>query len=252
VLRNAAGGRAPLAALADVGPASEHTLLLHDGGRRRQTVTCNVAGRDVGSFVADARSRIASEVPLAPGSYVSWGGSAQAESTARRELLLHACIALAGIALLLSTVFHRARNIALVLANLPFALVGGVLAAWLQGGSVSMGVLVGFVTLLGITMRNSIMMVSHFEHLVHAEGETWGLAAALRGASERFAPIVMTALVTALGLLPLVVESGKAGREIEGPMAAVILGGLVTSTLLNLFVLPCLALRFGRFLPAPR
>jgi hypothetical protein len=142
----------------------------------------------------------------------------------------------------------------LVLANLPFALVGGVLAIFLVGifseegrGSLSLGTLVGFVTLFGITMRNSIMMISHFEHLVNEEGMTWGLETALRGSTERLVPILMTALVTGLGLLPLALGSGEAGREIEGPMAIVILGGLVTSTLLNLLVLPTLALRFGKF-----
>jgi Cu/Ag efflux pump CusA len=105
---------------------------------------------------------------------------------------------------------------------------------------------VGFVTLFGITMRNSIMMISHFEHLVREEGMTWGIEAAIRGASERILPILMTALVTALGLLPLAIGSGDSGREIEGPMAVVILGGLLTSTLLNLLVLPTLALRFGK------
>ena len=113
--------------------------------------------------------------------------------------------------------------------------------------SLSLGTLVGFVTLFGITMRNSIMMISHFEHLVNEEGMTWGVDAALRGATERLIPILMTALVTGLGLLPLALGSGAAGREIEGPMATVILGGLVTSTLLNLLVLPTLALRYGRF-----
>src|SRR5213075_1869969 len=111
----------------------------------------------------------------------------------------------------------------------------------------SIGALVGFVTLFGITTRNSIMMISHFEHLIEQEGMTWGLDTAIRGASERLIPILMTALVTALGLLPLAIGSGEAGREIEGPMAIVILGGLVTSTVLNLLVLPTLALRYGRF-----
>jgi len=134
----------------------------------------------------------------------------------------------------------------------PFALVGGVLAVWLtslagEGVGLTIGSLVGFVTLFGITTRNSIMMISHFEHLVTEEGMTWGLDAAMRGASERLMPILMTATVTALGLLPLALGSGEAGREIEGPMAIVILGGLVTSTVLNLLVLPTLALRFGRF-----
>jgi len=139
------------------------------------------------------------------------------------------------------------RNLLLVLANLPFALVGGVLAALFTGGNLSLGSLVGFVTLFGITLRNSIMLISHYEHLVEADGMAWELDTALRGASERLAPILMTALVTGLGLLPLAMGSGDPGREIEGPMATVILGGLVTSTLLNLLVLPTLALRYGRF-----
>ena len=115
------------------------------------------------------------------------------------------------------------------------------------GGILSTGSLVGFVTLFGITLRNSVMLISHYEHLVQAEGMNWGPETAVRGASERLAPILMTASVTALGLLPLAIGSGGAGREIEGPMAQIILGGLVTSTLLNLLVLPSLALRFGRF-----
>jgi Cu/Ag efflux pump CusA len=155
-----------------------------------------------------------------------------------------------GILLLLSIVFRNTRNLLLVLANLPFALVGGVLPVFATGGLMSVGAMVGFVTLFGITMRNSMMMISHFEHLVEQEGTTWGLEAALRGASERLVPILMTAIVTALGLLPLAIGSGEPGREIEGPMAVVILGGLATSTILNLLILPTLALRYGRFEPA--
>jgi Cu/Ag efflux pump CusA len=124
-----------------------------------------------------------------------------------------------------------------------------VLAGLFTGGNLSLGSLVGFVTLFGITLRNSIMLISHYEHLVEVEGMTWGLDTALLGASERLAPILMTALVTGLGLLPLAIGSGDPGREIEGPMATVILGGLVTSTLLNLLVLPTLALRYGIFEP---
>jgi Cu/Ag efflux pump CusA len=158
---------------------------------------------------------------------------------------------------LLSVVFHNGRNLLLVLANVPFALVGGVLAVWLTTvageageGGLTIGSLVGFVTLFGITTRNSIMMISHFEHLVNEEGMTWGPEAVMRGASERLMPILMTATVTGLGLLPLALGSGEAGREIEGPMAIVILGGLITSTLLNLLVLPTLALRYGKFTSA--
>jgi CzcA family heavy metal efflux pump len=246
-LRSPDGASVPLATLADVVQGSGPYTLKHDGGRRRQTVTCNVEGRGVASFVAEASERVTREIAFAQGTYATFGGEAQAAAAARNELALHASLAGVGILLLLAIVFRQPRNLLLVLANMPFALVGGVLAAYIAGGSVSVGSLVGFVTLFGITTRNSIMMVSHFEHLVQREGCTWNLATALRGASERFVPITMTAMVTALGLLPLALESGVAGREIEGPMAAVILGGLVTSTLLNLLVLPSLALRFGRF-----
>jgi Cu/Ag efflux pump CusA len=128
----------------------------------------------------------------------------------------------------------------------PFALVGGVLAAWLAGGYLSLGSIVGFVTLFGITMRNSIMMISHFDHLTTNEGMTWGREAVLRGASERLLPILMTAAVTALGLAPLAFGLNRPGQEIEGPMAVTVLGGLLSSTLLNLLVLPALAQRYVR------
>lgn len=139
------------------------------------------------------------------------------------------------------------RNLILVVMNIPFALLGGVSIALLSGQTLSLGGLVGFITLFGITLRNSIMMISHYEHLVEMEGMPWGLETALRGAVERLVPILMTATVAGLGLLPLALGSGNSGHEIEGPMAIVILGGLVTSTALNILVLPTLALRYGRF-----
>src|SRR6185437_15693197 len=138
------------------------------------------------------------------------------------------------------------RRLLLILVNLPFALVGGVGVVYMMGGVLDVGSLVGFVTLFGITMRNSIMMVSHWQHLHEVEGMPWGRELIFRGARERLAPVLMTALVTGLGLLPIAVGAGEAGREIEGPMALVILGGLVTSTALNLFVLPVLYRLLGR------
>ncbi|MGA2175711.1 MAG: efflux RND transporter permease subunit [Verrucomicrobiota bacterium] len=254
LVRNSDGLRMPLAELADIFPATGRYLISHEGARRRQTVTCNTQGRDVASVVADIKQKVAAGVQLPGGAYIVYSGAAEQQAAARRELILYSTLAGAGIVLLLGVVFRRWRNLLLVLANVPFALVGGVLAAFLTGwfsdagkGSLSLGTLVGFVTLFGITARNSIMMVSHFEHLVSVEGMEWGAEAALRGATERLSPVLMTALVTGLGLLPLVLGSGEAGTEIEGPMAIVIVGGLVTSTLLNLLVLPTLALRYGDF-----
>jgi CzcA family heavy metal efflux pump len=246
-LRNARGLLVPLRELADIRLGSGRYSVIHEGAQRLQQVTCNIQGRDAASFAAAVKRRIADRVQLPPGMFAVFTGAAQAEARAKRELLAHSLLAGAGIVLLLALLFGSGRNLLLILTNLPFALVGGVLAVFATGGLLSIGSLVGFVTLFGITLRNSIMMVSHFEHLVKEEGVPWGWDAAVRGASERLLPILMTAMVTGLGLLPLALGSGTAGREIEGPMAIVILGGLVTSTALNLLVLPTLALRYGRF-----
>jgi Cu/Ag efflux pump CusA len=253
LLTSSFGTRRALRELADIFQISSRFSILHESMRRRQTVTCATEGRDVASFTEEAKRRVASEIQLPFGTKAVFGGAAEAEEKAQNQLFLHSAIAAVGIILLLTIVLHNWRNLTLVLANIPFALVGGVLAVWLTSvfepseGSLTIGALVGFVTLFGITTRNSIMLISHYEHLVNVEGMVWGPEAALRGASERLMPILMTAVVTALGLLPLALGSGEAGREIEGPMAIVILGGLITSTLLNLLVLPTLALRYGRF-----
>lgn len=246
-LRNAAGAFVRLDQLADVYATSGRYVVLHNGARRVQTITCNVAGRDVASFVADAKKKLAANVRLSPGSYVEFGGAAEAQAASVRDLIMHSFIAAVAIVLLLWIVLRRLRNLALVLLNLPFALVGGVLAVFATGGGISLGSMVGFVTLFGITLRNSMMLLSHYETLVNGEGMAWGPEAAVRGAMERLTPILMTALATALGLLPLAIGTGDPGREIEGPMALVILGGLFTSTALNLLVMPSLAVRYGRF-----
>ncbi len=255
LVKNSEGLSLPLRELADVYLTTGRYSILHDGASRRQVVTCAPQGRDVTSFVAEAKKQIAANVKFPKGVYAVFSGTAEASAKAQQELFLNSGIAAAGILLLLIVVTGNWRNLLLILANVPFALVGGVLAVVLttraaEGGEVSgitIGSLVGFVTLFGITTRNSIMMISHFEHLVQLEGMTWNLATAIRGASERVIPILMTATVTAIGLLPLALGTGEAGREIEGPMAIVILGGLITSTVLNLLVLPTLALRYGRF-----
>jgi Cu/Ag efflux pump CusA len=246
-LRTPDGNYVSLGQIAAIYETSGRYVILHDGARRVQAITLNVSGRDLNSFIADARTQILAKVKFSPDTYFEFTGTAAAQAQSRRDLLTHSLLAGLGIVVLLSIVMMNFRNLLLVLANIPFALVGGVLAVFAMGGTLSLGPLVGFITLFGITLRNSIMMISHYENLVTSEGMSWGVEAAIRGASERLAPILMTATVTGLGLLPLAIGSGDPGREIEGPMAIVILGGLVTSTALNLLVLPTLALRYGRF-----
>jgi CzcA family heavy metal efflux pump len=249
-LRTPDGNYVQLGQVARVYEGPGRYVIYHVGGRRVEPVTCDVSGRSTAGFVAQARQRIA-RLHFPAGIYVEFAGTASAAAQARRGLLVHSILAGIGIVILLSIVLANWRNLLLVLLNLPFALVGGVFAAWLfTGRTISLGSLVGFVTLFGITLRNAIMLISHYEHLVTHEGAAWGPETAFRGATERLAPILMTALVTGLGLLPLALASGKAGVEIEGPMAIVILGGLFTSTALNLLVLPTLSLRFGRFEPS--
>lgn len=247
LLRGADGDLVPLRQVAEVSMGTGRAVVEHDGTQRRQAVTCGVRGRDVASLVSEAKEKVAASVSFPQGYYPVFAGSAEARDKAQGELLLWSSITGVGVILLLAMAFGDVRNLLLVLANLPFALVGGVLAVFASGGWLSIGSLVGFVTLFGITTRNSIMMVSHFEHLVKVEGRPWNLETALRGASERLIPVLMTATVTALGLLPMAIGAGEPGREIEGPLAIVILGGLATSTFLNLLVLPTLALRYGRF-----
>lgn len=247
LLRNPSGMTLPLRELAAAESSSGRYVVIHEDTLRRQQVTCNVEGRDTASFVNEVKRRVQSRVSLPPGVNVAYGGAAEAQTKARQELLFHSAGAGIVIVLLLSIVFANTRNMLLVLVNMPFAFAGGVLAAFLTGGSLSVGSLVGFVSLFGISTRNSILMISHYEDLAANEGMGWSLETAIRGATERLLPILMTALVVALGLLPIALGSEQAGKEIEGPMAIVILGGLITSTLLNLLVLPALALRYGKF-----
>lgn len=246
-LFNPEGKIVRLADVADITQENGRSKILHAGAKRIQTITANVVGRDIQSFARDMKKRIKDEVKLAPGSYLAFTGEAEAQAKSREDLIVHSLLAGVGIFLMLYIAFGRLRNLLLAFANLPFALIGGVLAALFTGGWISLGSLVGFVTLFGITLRNSIMLVSHYQHLIDEEGCSWGLETAIRGASERLPSILMTALVTALGLLPLAAASGQPGREIEGPMAIIIVGGLVTSTILNLMILPTIMLHFGRF-----
>ena len=247
LVQSTAGTTTPLGRLADVAVVSARDVVRHEGGKRRQTVTSNVEGRDLTSFVADVEARLTNGVVLPRGLYRTLGGTAEARAGARRDLALQGAFGVLAVVLLLSIVARHWRNLALLLLNLPLALAGGVLAVAGTGAGMSLGALVGFVALFGVTLRNSIMMLAHYQFLVGTEGLPWTAATAIRGARERLVPILMTALVTGLGLLPVALAAGEPGGEIDGPMAIVILGGLVTSTALNLLVLPTLALRYGRF-----
>ena len=247
LIRATSGVTVPLRDLTTIAAMQGRTNIMHEGARRRQVVTVNPDVSGVADFVAAAQKAIDQRIKLPPAVYLQFTGVAEAEAAARREVILHAAMAAVGIILLLMIAFGDARTVTLIVATTPFALVGGVIAVALSGATLSIGSLVGFVTLFGIVARNAILLVAHLEHLIAVEGATWSLQTVLRGARERLVPILMTAIVTALGLLPLAVGSGEAGREVEGPMAIVILGGLVTSTLMNLLVLPVLLWRFGPF-----
>ncbi len=245
------GRQWPLSTLADLTMTQGRVMVLHEDGQRIQVVTVSLRGANAAAFTRRAQQALAQDISWPPGTYPVFGGDAAAQSAATRQLLAHGALALAGVMVLLYLALRSLRAVTLVLVNLPFALVGGVAVALLMGGTLSLGGLVGFVTLFGISVRNSIMLVAHYRHLVEIEGLPWNRETAQRGAAERLLPILMTALVTALGLLPLALTAGAPGNEIEGAMAAVILGGLLTSTILNLLVLPVLSVRWLRLQPQP-
>ncbi|MHC4070982.1 MAG: efflux RND transporter permease subunit [Planctomycetota bacterium] len=238
------GGHVRMEDVADVRVAPGYTRINHDGVFRYIDVTANVSGRDLGSVAGDIQAGLRQvEFPLEV--YPEILGEYAERQAAQRRILVLAISAVIGIYLLLQAAFDSWRLASLSFLALPAALVGGLLAVYVGGGIISLGSLVGFLTVLGIAARNGIMLLNHYQHLEEHEGETFGPRLVLRGARERLAPILMTALTTALALLPLVIAGDIAGHEIERPMAIVILGGLVTSTLLNLFVIPALYLRFG-------
>jgi CzcA family heavy metal efflux pump len=239
------GRKVPIGELANVKIVPTPNQILRENGSRRIDVGASVAsGHALGAIATEAQRRLAT-VDLPVGYHAKLIGEYKEAQAAQNQLLLFAGIALLGILFILATAFNSWRLAFLVLLTLPMALMGGVLAAYLTGGILSIGSLVGFFTVLGIAARNGILMVNHFQHLERQEGEPFGRDLVLRGAKERLAPILMTSLAAALALVPLAVAGNLPGHEIEHPMAIVIIGGLVTSTLLNLFVTPSLYLRFG-------
>ncbi|MDB5313333.1 MAG: czcA 3 [Gemmataceae bacterium] len=245
-----AGVQVRLEDVADVQIVPGPNEVRRENASRRLDVTCNVSGRDLGSVAREVEEKVRA-IPFAREYHPEFLGEYAARQESTRKLYALAALAVVGIVLLLYVDFGAWRPTWLVALTIPFALVGGVFAVVFTSGVVSLGSLVGFVTVLGIAARNGIMMVSHFRHLEAVEGMRFGAGLVLRGAEERLAPILMTALATGLALLPLAITGNKPGQEIEYPLAVVILGGLVTSTLLNLFLLPPLYAKFGRPVGAP-
>jgi CzcA family heavy metal efflux pump len=238
------GGHVQLQEVADVRVAPTPNVIQHESLKRRFDVDANVKGRDLGSVYADVEAALAT-IDFPHEYYPELLGEYTERLAVERKMLIFAIIAGIAIFFLLHTSFKSMRLATLSFVLLPSALVGGVLASYLGDGIISLGSIVGFLTVLGISARNGILMINHFQHLERIEGETFGPALVLRGAQERLAPILMTATTTGLAILPLVIAGAIPGNEIEHPMAIVILGGLVTSTLLNLLVVPSLYLKFG-------
>jgi Cu/Ag efflux pump CusA len=239
------GGRVQLKDVADVRISGVPNVIAREDQSRKIDVSANVKDRDLGSVAVDVEEALA-KVDFPLGFHAEVLGEFAERQAAQQSLLLAGSIAVIAIFFLLYTSFSNWRMTILTFFTLPWALVGGALAAYLTSGIISLGSMVGLLTILGIATRNGIMMISHFQHLEEEEGEAFGPALVLRGARERIAPIMMTALTTGLALLPLIIAGNIPGQEIEYPMAIVILGGLVTSTLLNLLVVPTLYLRFGK------
>ncbi len=238
------GGRLPLSALATVRLSDGRYSVQHDSGRRRVGVGFNVHGRAAGEVVAELRTELG-KLSLPTQTFLMFTGIADAERDTQRTLAFYTLVALALIGMCLGLAFRRPVHAIVVLLNLPFALTGSVLVIAFTGIDLSIGALVGLVTVFGISARNAILLLAHYEHLVLVEGEQWSPELAWRGASERLRPVLMTALVTALGMLPLALGLGKPGHEIEGPLALTVLGGLASSTLLTLLVVPAMARRFS-------
>ena len=243
LLRGHDGAVVPLSAVATLQMQLARSIVNHQDGLRRQIVVATPKTADQAGYANAARAAVA-RLDLPAGVYLRYGGEAQAQSAAARELLLHSAAAFVLIVLLLALAFGSARHVLLVLLALPSTLIGGVVAVALSGGTLTLGAMVGFVALFGMAARNTILLISHYDHLVAEEGETWSLATALRGAEERLTPVLLTALLTALALLPVALQAHQPGHEIEGPMAIVILGGLVSSTLVSLLLIPPLAARW--------
>jgi CzcA family heavy metal efflux pump len=239
------GARVSFSAVAEIREDRGPNFIMREGVQRRMVVQCNVAGRDLRSVVDDIRTRVQASVSLPRGYRIEYGGQFESEARASRLLVVLGAGAVLGILLVLASAFHSFKDAVIIMVNLPLALIGGVVGVFIAGGVLSVASLVGFITLFGIATRNGIMMVSHIHHLIEHEGERDLREAVVRGSLERMTPILMTALAAGLALIPVALGIGKPGSEIQAPMALVILFGLLSSTALNMIVVPAAVARFG-------
>ena len=240
------GALVPLSAVASVSQDRGPNFVMRENAQRRLVVQSNVTGRDLRGVVNDIQARIGQSVRLPRGYRIEYGGQFESEADASRQLLWLSAGVVTAIFLVLSSAFGSARDGLLIMVNLPLALIGGVAGVYLAGGVLSVASMVGFITLFGIATRNGIMLVSHIRHLQANEGVTDLQSAVVRGATERVVPILMTALAAGLALVPIALSAGRPGSEIQAPMAMVIMFGLLSSTALNMIVVPVLYARFGR------
>ena len=239
------GAKVPINQVASVQVDQGPNTINRENVQRRIIIQSNVAGRDLGSVINEIRQKIARDVALPEGYFVQYGGQFEAQEEAARKITVMSVVAIAGIFLLLYLALGSGRLALLVMANLPLALIGGVIMVFVSGGTLSVASLVGFITLFGIATRNGIMLITHYQHLAAEESVPFRQSI-IQGSLERLSPILMTALVTGVGLVPLALGVGQPGKEIQQPMAVVILGGIVTSTFLNMIVIPPLYFRYGR------
>jgi Cu/Ag efflux pump CusA len=239
------GAKVPLSLVADILPTTGPNQILRENALRRIVVQCNTAGRDLGSVIADIQQAVSAAVTLEPGYFVEYGGQFESQQQATRLIGL---LSVLSLGLILGTLYGHFRSMRLafqVVATLPLAMIGGVLAIFASGGTLSVAALIGFITVAGISARNSIMMVSHYIHLMEHEGEGFNQNMIIRGSLERLVPVLMTGLTTGLAMIPLALSRGVPGSEILQPVAVVILGGLISATLLDQLVTPALFYRMG-------
>ncbi len=239
------GNLIPLQQIASIESTTAINSVWHENTQRRIVISCNVQGRDLGTTVKEIQETLAKEVALPEGYFLEFGGQFESQQSASKLILILSVFSIAGIFLVLYSHFKSSRMVLQIMLNVPLALIGSVIAVMLTGGVFSIATLVGFITLTGIASRNGIMMISHYIHLVEHEGEKFGKEMIIRGSLERLVPVLMTALTAALALVPLTLDPQASGKEILYPVATVILGGLVSSTLLDMIVTPVVFYRFG-------